>query len=84
MNAMRSSGKKTVLSIGGIPIRRGGFTLRHTGVICLKLGAVLKNVGSFVIKLFAFFGKNQSVSLPIEKADAEFNFQVADSNGHSG
>ena len=66
------------------PNTKRGFYSRHTGVIRLKLGAVLKNVGSFVIKRFAFFGKNQSVSLSIEKADAEFNFQVADSNGHSG
>ena len=61
-----------------------GLYPRHTGVIGLKLIAVLKNVGGFVIKLFAFFGKNQSVSLSIEKADAEFNFQVADGHGHSG
>ena len=46
--------------------------------------AVLKNVGGFIIKLLAFFSKDQPVSLSIEKADTEFNFQVADSNGHSG
>ena len=57
---------------------------RHTGVICLKLVAVLKNVSGFIIKLFAFFSKDQSVSFSIKKADAEFNFQIADSNGHSG
>jgi len=66
------------------PDTKRGLHSRHTGVICLKLVAVLKNVGSFVIKLFAFLGKDQTVSFPIKKADAEFNFQVADSNGHSG
>ena len=66
------------------PNTKRGLYPRHTGVICLKLVAVLKNVGGFIIKLLAFFSKDQPVSLSIEKADTEFNFQVADSNGHSG
>ena len=52
---------------GRNPDAKRRFHSCHAGVVSLKLGAVLKNVGGFFVKCLSLLGKDQLISFPVKK-----------------
>lgn len=76
--------KKDRAQHGRNPDAKRRFHSCHAGVVSLKLGAVLKNVGGFFVKCLSLLGKDQLISFPVKKTDSKFDFQVTDGYGHGG